>query len=952
MAVWLSLAIVTNIQGRVHGDQVSGVLLDSAGAARPTVQLLFVDVESRRPVQVSTNLLGQFEVDLAPGLYEVFEKSGGGEILLAQLEVADGGLDGLQLQPAVDGPQKEEALRTIGEFEIGWGRADTIEDQSLTDVINPFPARRQRRLYGSVYEFHRNDNLDARNFFDPVGERLPEYKRNQFGATAGYTLTDRIRLLGSYEGLRIVQGSTALSHIPTPAMKRGDFSELGRELIDPLSGLPFPDNRIPEDRISPVASQLLSVVPDPNRPDPDRNYVNNDPVVRNRNHFNVRADYELAPRSSLVAEYYYTGGDRADVKALPAFNSFETERHQDAAVAYNQPLTERLLMYARIGFIRNRVFSLSDNANRSGLLDSLGIKGLQIDDPTEEGFPQINLTGYADLGDRGSPRTLIRNRINFDSSVTYVLQNHTLRAGYGFNTRQLNNHRSDGVLRGEFGFSGDFTGDAFADFLLGYPKSASRGTGLTRVDLRHYRWDAFFSDQWRVSPRLMLNFGLSYRLVLPFRSIDERISGFYPLLFEPPRTGEIVVRGTPSEARHGLEDLPEGSLVYPDRDDWAPSFGFAFNPLGSNRLVLRGSYGIWYDSPGEWLFVDTLTRNYPIYFIENVNSVPSAPEIQFHEPFGAAAEPELTIRGIEPRLENPMVHNWRLAVQNEISRNWSLEASYQGQRGFHLTRRLPANVPLPGEGTLQNRRPNPDFGRFSIVSGSGRSWRETLELRAERRLVDGISFRSGFRWNRIMDDIPDGDPQNPRYLDAEKATVRWTAKRRLFLNYIVDLPFHSISALAGGSDWVRWMFDGWRLSGITEIEDGRPFSVIVPGDPNNDGVYSDRPDRIADGNLAPDARSVDRWFDTLAFVAPDQYSFGNAGRNILMGPAHQAWDVSVIKRTRFSDGNTLELRVELFNAFNHVNFDRPNTEYGTTSFGKIFGADRAREIEVALKYTF
>ncbi len=941
---WLFLAVPALGAG-LQQVTVQGQLLDESGKPLAAV-LVFVASSGGTETTAVSDANGVFSVQLVSAEYLVFRQEGDRRTLAGRCQIPGGGRNDLLLHIG-----SGSSLAEIRDFEIGWKSTEAIQEQSLNDLVNPFPARKRGRLFGSLYEFHRNDNLDARNFFDPVGEPLPEYKRNQFGATAGYRWSDRWNFHGSYEGLRIIEGSTLLSHNPTVAMKEGDFSGQSVTLIDPFSGTLFDGNRIPADRIHPIARKMLEVIPDPNRPDPDRNYVNNDPRVRNQNQFNLRADQELSRGSNLVMEYFYTGGDLQRVAPIPLFSSAQTERHQELGVSYTKPVSERLLTFSRIEIERNRVESLSRNAGRSGLLESIGIEGLEIGDPLDEGYPYFDLTGYVDFGDQNSPRTSVRNRLSGEFSLTHPSGQHTLRAGVQMSLRQLNAFRSDGLHRGIFSFSGVFSGDSFADFLLGLPYAARRGVGSTRADLRHHWLELFLRDQWRFSPSFQLTLGVDYEFTPPWRSTGNNVSGFFPLAFEPPVTGRIVTAGSPEAAQLGLDGTVDGTLIFADYNDWAPSVGFAYNPFDSNRTVVRGSYGIWYQPPDQWYFTESLTRNYPFYFVESVQSS-TEPGILLENPFASAAVPELTIRGVDPWIRNGYVQQWRLAVQGEPARNWTLEIAYSGRRGNSSSRSVPANVPKPGPGPIQERRPNPEFGRFQLISHSGAFAGHNLTVSSEKRLADGWSLRSGFEWHRATDDLIWGDPQDPRNLRLEKAPSAWVANKRLYLNYIVDLPFQSLPFINSPPDWLRWATAGWRLSGITEIQSGQPFTVVIPDDPNNDGVYGDRPDRIADGRLPADQRSVDRWFDTDAFRQPAPYAFGTAGRNILPGPGHQAWDISVIKQTRLADGDTLELRVELFNAFNQVNFFPPASTFGNSTFGKIFGADRAREIEVAVKYVF
>jgi hypothetical protein len=536
--------------------------------------------------------------------------------------------------------------------------------------------------------------------------------------------------------------------------------------------------------------------------------------------------------------------------------------------------------------------------------------------------------------------------------------------------RQLNDNRSDGLHRGRFVFDGFYTGDSFADLLLGLPGSAYRGIGSDRVDLRRKEWELFLSDKWKLTSALDLSFGTYYQYTPPFHSIRDNVSGFYPLRFEPPVDGEIIVAplryelplDTPNRdaiieaseraSELGFDEATRGSLVFPDRDNWAPRMGFAYNLLGADQLVFRGSYTMFYGPPQEWQFVRSLSRNIPFYHTEGVEAPPTDPIITLENPFEAQALPELTMNGIQPHIQDAMLHYWQLELQNEIARHWNFRARYRGRRATHMSRLVTGNVPLPGPEPIQPRRPNPDFGRFSIVSDSGVFGGPSVTLTAERRLSKGFTFNSRFDWSRIYDDRVFGNPSNPRDLQAERAIVRYYPRKSFFLNYILDLPIGSGGLLGDVPGWSQWVLDGWRLSGITHIRGGRPFTVTMPGDPNNDGVSGDRPDRVGPGTLDSSERSIDRWFNTEDFSEPEKYGFGNSGRNILLSPGYHAWDVSVIKQTRLSDGDFLELRVEFFNAFNQVNFQQPDAEFGTSLFGKIFGAERAREIQLGVKYSF
>ena len=960
---------------------VIGRVLDAAGKPAGEVSVSIVQEETEQRINTRTNGDGHFRVELKAGGYAISVEEGERSSTPARVSLRAG--EERRLVVHLSAAQNGTARRTDEETEaVGFGSRTNTRGQSsdsnnpslvairdyqiglggfqptassgktLAEIVNPFPAKKQGRFHGALYEFHRNDNFDARNFFDPLGQRLPEYKRNQFGVSLGTTVRQNLSFFGSYEGLRIIKGSTLLSHVPTADMKRGDFSAVETELRDPFTGERLPGNRIPADRIHPVATKLLGVLPDPNQSDPDRNFLNNQPSVRYQDSYSFRFDYQGDEDSKIYFQYALTDAERVDAHPLPDFGTDRTIFSQYTTVTYNRTVGSRLVTEGRLTFSRYLSQRLSKNSGREGLLDSLGIAGLDTDDPLQEGYPEFSLNEYASFGDQRSPYKWLSNRFSFDGSATYAIGGHTLRMGGDVVGRQVNDTRIEGMGRGRLVFNGYYAGDAFADFLFGLPDTAYRPVGSERTDLRKRSWRLSLRDQWRVNPQISLTIGVTYRYAPPYRSVSDNVSGFFPLLFEPPTDGEIVIGGSQEAQRLGLSRAGDGGLVFPDRNDWAPELGLAYSPFGNNQLVLRSSYTIHYSSANSSHYARYLNKNFPFYYVESAEAPVDSPDLDLGNPFQYIAPTELTVRGLETTLRNPYVQRWLLTMQGEINQYWNLEASYRGRKGSHMLRTLASNVPLPESGPLQPRRPNPEFGLFRILTSGGSLSSHQLDLAAERRLSEGLSLKSGFTWTRSLDDVF-SDPSNPRDLRSEKARTGYIPERRFFLNYIIELPPGRARSLdAEGGSLSRQLLHGWRLSGITYIQDGTSFSALLAGDANNDGVDQDRPDILGTTSVDSSDQTIDHWFPTEAFAQPDPFSFGDAGRNILVGPGYQKWDVSMIKQTRLSNGDFVELRVQLFNAFNHANFRRPNAVYGNTLFGKIFGARHAREIEVALKYSF
>ena len=889
-------------------------------------------------------------------------------------------------------------FKAIDAFQINLGDADLTEgisgDTSMAVLVNPFTIRKRSWYYGSVYLYHRNDNLDARNFFDPVGEPLPEFKRNQFGLTFGAFVTDKLTISGSYDGTRINRGSTQLSLVPTPEMKNGDFRSLTDiQLIDPMTGQPFedssgnPTNIIPESRIHPVVRKLLPLIPNPNRNDITRNYVNNQPSISNNDTISARVDYEFSRRTKLFGNLNIEESSGFNVADLPDFGTNLEGKRRFVSIDFTHSFNPNNVLSLQASFMRFSDTEFSKFAGQTGLLDSLGIKGVSTLDDQDEGYPDFTIYGYAPIGSGSfgfggfdmffggefpgggfpsggfsgsgqSPSTSFSNNFGLEGSYAYIHGDHSIAFGGQVRFEQINDRKTWGTRRGSFTFSGFFTGNAFADFLLGIPDSASRGLGSDRTDLRQRNWELFFKDDWKINPKVTLTAQLRYSFTPVPRSIHDNVSFFFPLVFEPSTDGEIIVTGSSRARELGL-DLEPGQAAYNDWNDWEPSFGVAYSPFGNNRLVLRASYGISHSDLSPMFAGNYIGKNYPFFHIEKAES-PTSPDLDLSDPFGSVVASESTIRAIDPYIRNPYTQTWEVTAQYHFAQNWDVNLRYRGRKYTRQQRTIPANVPLPapfGE-AIQPRRPNPDYGGFNILTSGASTSSNGLYAQLRRRMTGFFSVQAEFQWQRAFSDNT-SQPSNPRNYAAERSFYGFGGPLEFNLNYILDLPL-------GPGKWIstKWagklgfVLEGWRISGITRIESGGPFTPTLLGDFNNDGVWSDRPNRIGSGELPSSERSIDKWFETSDFVYPD-YSgsdpqwFGNSGRNILWAPGEQNWDISFIKRTRVTEGgNLLELRVELFNAFNNVNFQRPGSWLGTETFGVISNADHAREIEIAVKYSF
>jgi hypothetical protein len=890
--------------------------------------------------------------------------------------------DAAQTQESPDGSEMQALpdLQRIDNFKVqmerGWSAEGASKDESTALIVNPFAVRKRGKTYGSVYEYHRNDNFDARNFFDEVGKPLPEFKRNQFGISLGASITAKFKVFGSFDGLRIVKGSTSLSMVPTAAMKGGDFSAIPWQIKDPFTSIPFENNRIPKLSFNAVSAKLLSLFPDPNRnDDPVRNYVNNQPFVNNNNNISTRIDYEFNPNTKIFGRYNISDGRQELISSLPSFGTATDERNQDISIDVTHSFSSNKVLNIQLRFNRSKSLQLSNQAYQNGLLATLGIEGVSALEPMDEGYPQFDIFPYASLGfgtgfggfpgngfAGGSPENWVRNLYSIKSDFSYIRGNHNIGIAGNIDSAQLNAMRTSGTRRGQFGFSGQFSGDAFADFLLGIPYTATRGIGSNRSDLRQRSWRLSIKDDWKINRNFAFSMSLGYSFSPFFNSTHDRVSFLYPLVFEPPPNSEVIVAGSSRARELGLT-LDSGQAAYSDKNDWEPSLGLAYSPFGNNRLVLRASFKILHSAMTPIQGLMNVGRNYPFFYLQKAES-PTLPNLNLSKPFASGIIPALTFQSADPYLRNPYIQQREFSLQYEFLPSWNLELTYEGRKTTRLFRNVPSNVPLPGKPgePIQPRRPNPAFGEIDVLSSSASYTANGLNAQVKRRLTGAFSVQTGFRWERAISDCWGWgfvNPNNPRNLAAERSVYGFAPSKTFNLDYILDLPVGRDKLLS--TQWAgkfAQVFEGWRISGITSIQGGWPYNPEIFGDPNNDGVWGDRPNRIGPGILPSSKRSVNKWFETADFVAPDITGanpqwFGNSGRNILLTPGSTTWDISILKRTRMSKGgNMLEFRVQFFNAFNNVNFQQPNNFLNTSTFGAISGAENAREIEIALKYTF
>ena len=870
-------------------------------------------------------------------------------------------LDGVyNVDPKLNTFAVRPPVDAIQEFETATSTYDAAFGRNPGAQVNVVLKSGSNDFHGSVYEFHRNAALDARNFFAPANEPKPKYIRNQFGFSLGGPIRrNKTFFFADYEGTRSREGLTRITNVPTLEERSGDFSHslLGIPR-NPFTGLPFDGGVIPSFFQHPVGQAIAALYPLPNRPVPFANFVSS-PVQRDdNNHFDARVDHLLSDKTTLVMRYSF--GDRRffepfagpTLSAIPGFGNDVPRRSQNAMIGVTHVFSPNFVNDARFAF--NRVASAVNQENQgTSVNQAVGLPEFSSN-PRDFGLSFITITGYSPLGhESNNPQNTVTNTFQILDTATYITGNHLFKFGADIRTVQQNGFR-DVQSRGLLNFTPfAFTGVALADLLLGLPTV----TGGAHVDnaqhLRAHSYHFFINDSFRVRPNLTLAAGLRYEYNSPPVDSTDRAN--------------LYDAATRSLVRVGTGDMPRAGYDA-DKNNFAPRVGLAWTLGDEGKTIVRAGYGVYYDTsplaPGEALYFNRPFFDFNLFF-----SVPPVLILTLSDPFPAFFPIPLpdSAQAVQRDLRTPYMQHWNLNVQQGIGNNCVFELAYVGSKGTKLlsARDLNQGIPSPLS-AIRAPRPDPQFDEINTIESNGNSNYHSLQARIQQRLSAGLGMLASYTLAKSIDYgsnfFPSaGDPnypQNSYDLRAERGRSNFDVRHRLSISYVYDLPFGKGRKYVDDNGGWSTLLTGWQTSGILTLQSGRPFTVALPREFDNSGTgisalgfgANDRPNLV--GNPELDNRSPDQWFNTSAFVIPPPGTFGNAGRNIVDGPGYQSFNMALSKNTALSERFRLQFRTEVFNLFNHPNFNLPDNFMLSPTFGRITSARDPRHIQFGLKLLF
>ena len=819
---------------------------------------------------------------------------------------------------------------------------------------------------GSYY--HRNSALGARNFFE--GEKAQIIYHTFNIAASGPIIKNKTFFYALWNGERVPGHTFHLNNVPTNAMRKGDFSAIGT-IIDPTTGQPFPGNTIPDSRITSVAKVVQdTLLPAPNRGDANVPVNNFDWMWNYPNDqfyadvFSVRIDHRLSDKNSLYGRIQTYRPKYVLSSNYPATGWTRLRHSYSWAVTDSHVFSPNLVNSFTFGgnwdgMNDNEMVDGYQPASGADLVQKMGLQGVNkagISSPG--GSPEFYISGYD--GIYINPGGYYRSARNFNvaDSVTWAKGRHVLKVGGELRTYSNYNEMVSNENYGVFDFNGRFTGDAYADFLLGLPNSSTRLDPLVNRTMTSKELGLFITDTFKVTQKLTLDLGLRW---------DRFSSTTYDdglMVNWDPTTGNVIV---PQDAMGNISPLYPANInvvageVVPDPDstNFVPRIGVAYRL--DDKTVIRGGYGIFNE------FLGSLSRvngGGPFEIAETyTNSVTDGvPFFQMPNPFPTslvtAEIPSQSITAYPMKTKNGQIHQFNISVERQIG-DIGVRLSYIGSRNRNMNYSIGTNIPEPSLIPFSDdRRPYPQFVDTGVYRTNGAQNYNSMSVAASRR-VGWVTFDAHWTWAHGMDNTL--NTQNPY------ASLYWNrdflASHRVAINSMFQLPFGRGKRYGQNiSPAADQIIGGWNITWVAYFQTGQYFSPsFSDADPSNTNSWGGYPDRVCDGNRPADQRSVDSlWFDTSCFVNPPAGRFGNSGANVLEGPGMQTHNVTVGKNFKITERFQFDFMTLIGNIFNHPNFLAPSSDISTADAGIISSAqgdyspERAgqRIIEIRLRLRF
>ncbi len=877
------------------------------------------------------------------------------------------------ISPPMDALQEfKVATNTGSEFGRSMGANVSMVIKSGTNEV-----------HGTLYEFLRNSEFDANEFFaNRSGLDKTPFRLNQYGVAIGGpipTQKNKMFWFASYEGFRRRRGSTQLGSVPPAAFRQGDFSQLlsGSSptiITNPLNNnQPFANNVIPQSLINPAIPTALELTtPLPNRSGLTQNFVGARSQANDRDGLHWRYDYNINDKNTFFFRFSYQNADLDNPDFRPQFinaSEFDIVNYGGAWTHIFSPTTT-----LEVGFGTNQP-NLPSLTDKGGLTraDFLSRTGMQMYQTEVFGDPLVNIS-FGAYGTPGAGGGLQGDNVwQWRSNVSTIRGRHSLKVGGQYQNRQFYTNTSN-PMNGDALFLGGVAGYPMADALLGYPGEVRRGQGNTLTDAISHFLIAHVQDDWRVSSNLTVNLGLSYQFgSRPYDTSDQL--GNLQVLRDPGTgvySGQLLWATTnpqpaPADGRipttqtvqRDLPALTAGygrALVQSDYNDFAPRLGIAYKL--NDKTVIRTGVGVFYNST----FVQELQdlRKFWPFTVQQVFSPNrggvldqsiTAPGPPFESTSAIGGWPQ------NPENRSPYSSQWNFFIQRQLQDDLTLDVGYVGSASRKQIGYAPFNTALtPGPGAIGPRRLLTNFGDLDGGSNQFSGSYNALQVTLKKRYSSGLQFNLNYTWQKSLDNqsslAENQKTQDPFNRQSDWSRSSWDINHVFVFSYVYELPFGRGRQFGGNmSKAMDMVVGGWSLEGITRFDSAPPFMVFTNQDLANTGRKTQRVNVTKDPNDGP--KTAEQFFDTSAFVRPAQYTFGNASPYITNADNIIGLDIAVQKVFPVNERHSIELRGEFFNFPNTVTFSDPQGNINDGNYGRV-SSQRVdpRQIQFGLRWRF
>ncbi|MGI8958327.1 MAG: carboxypeptidase regulatory-like domain-containing protein [Bryobacteraceae bacterium] len=851
----------------------------------------------------------------------------------------------------------------LQEFSVQTSNFSAEYGRSAGAIVNAISRSGANSLHGDLFEFNRNAAVSALNFFDTQSDGL---KRNQFGGTLGgpvfiphlYHGRDRTFFFFSEQETRQVQTpSDQSTTVLTAAQRAGDFSAYPQPIIDPQTGLLFPNNQIPLSREDAVTRNVLNkLIPLPSDPATGL-LLYSAPNTNQGRQILAKIDHHFSNTDTLSISYLY------NYYYSPAYNSplvFATQPSNTIPnhnVAVNETHIFGPSTLNEFHFAVNRRTAIAQPVWTTGFND-LGMQDISINSPTHDFNLYVNGAFNASVQEKDTTSPS-------DYAVSDVFRRtagrHDISIGFSYQYQNLyKDYRW--LLDPAMSFSGIYTGYGVADFFLGLPSAVEQNAYGQQGNQHMPVYGAFVQDNVRLTPRLTVNIGLRYDPFVPYVDKGNRMS-----LFHPGQQSTVYPNAPIGLVFPGDSGVPGGGSE-PNLKNLAPRVGFAWAPFGDTKTSIRSGYGIFYDS-APMSALTNVFQNVAPYGTQLILTPPPGNfdnpyagknpfPLPFPPPRNIKFPPGLSAATFAPNFRTPYIQAWNFIVERQIHGSWVLRAAYAGSKGTALLEGWNENsaVYIPGKSTLLNdvsREPYaPAFQGIEAVGSNGNSSYNSLQVTLEKRFSQGFTILANYTWAKSIDYGSGAGTDWPQFSDSnnfahDRGLSDFNVAHRFVTSAVWDLPY-----LNHQSGIVRAILGSWNVSGILTAQSGQPFSIYSGVDNSLSGNGLDRADQVGNPARPAGVNPINEWFNTQAFVPNAIGTYGNTGRNILIGPGLVDIDVSLAKSIPLTETIKVQFRAEAFNALNHPNFGLPSGTLTSGTYGRITSALDPRILQFSLKLIF